>query len=67
MFADKVVNKEEIVPGTYDVLGLQSVVTIEAWGPNIKIPGAAITADNVDDPTFWGNLQVPSSPVTSVE
>ena len=57
MFADKVVNGEEIEPGTYDVLGLQSELTIEDWGPTIKIPGAAITADNVDDPRFWGNLQ----------
>ena len=67
MFADKVVNGEEIVPGTYDVLGLQSVVTIEAWGPNIKIPGAAITPENVDDTTFWGNLTAPSTPVESVK
>ena len=67
MFLDKIVNKEEIVAGTYDVLGLPSVVTIEAWGPNIKIPGAAITKDNVDNPSFWGNLQAPSDPITAVE
>ena len=67
MFADKVVNKQEIKPGTYDVIGLPSVLTIESWGPNIKIPGAAITKDNVDDPKFWGNLQPPTTPVTAVE
>lgn len=67
MFADLVVNKKEIKAGTYDVLGLKSVVTIEAWGPNIKIPGAAITKDNIDDPTFWGNMQMPTAPVQSVE
>ncbi|WP_212524135.1 sugar ABC transporter substrate-binding protein [Actibacterium sp. MT2.3-13A] len=67
MFADKVVNGEEIKPATYDVLGLKSEVTIEDWGPNIKIPGAAITADNVDDTTFWGNLQAPSATVESVK
>ncbi len=67
MFADKVVNGEEIEPGTYDVLGLQSELTIEEWGPNIKIPGAAITADNVDEPRFWGNLQAPDDPITPVE
>jgi ribose transport system substrate-binding protein len=67
MFADKVVNGEEIKPGTYDVTGLESVVTIEDWGPNIKIPGAAITKDNVDDPKFWGNLQPPTEPVMAVE
>ena len=67
MFMDKLVAKEEISPGEYDVLGLPSVVTVEAWGPTIKIPGAAITPDNVDDPSFWGNLKPPAAPVTSVE
>lgn len=67
MWADKVVNKEPITPGTYDVTGLESVLTIEAWGPNLKIPGAAITADNVDDPAFWGNLQPPTDPIKPVE
>lgn len=67
MFADKVVNHEEIKPGTYNVTGLESVVTIEDWGPNIKIPGAAITKDNVDDARFWGNLKPPTEPVMSVE
>lgn len=67
MFIDKIVNKEELEPGTYDVLGLQSELTIESWGPNIKIPGAAITKASVDDPRFWGNLKVPSTPVKVVE
>jgi ribose transport system substrate-binding protein len=67
MWADKVVNKETIEPGTFDVTGLESVLTIEAWGPNLKIPGAAITKDNVDDPKFWGNLKPPTEPVTPIE
>jgi ribose transport system substrate-binding protein len=67
MFADKVVNKEEIKAGTYKVTGLDSELTIESWGPNIKIPGAAITKDNVDDPRFWGNMKPPTDPVTPVE
>ena len=67
MFADKVVNKQEIKPGTYTVLGLESVVTIEAWGPNIKIPGAAITKENVDDSRFWGNLKAPADKIMPVE
>lgn len=67
MFADKVVNGEPIEPGTYDVTGLESTVTIEDWGPNIKIPGAAITIDNIDDPKFWGNLKPPTAPVMSVK
>ena len=67
MFADKVVNKQEIKAGTYDVIGLESELTIESWGPNIKIPGAAITKDNVDDPKFWGNMKPPTDPITPVE
>jgi ribose transport system substrate-binding protein len=67
MFADKVVNKQEIKPGTYKILGLDSVVTNEAWGPNVKIPGAAITKANVDDPHFWGNMKAPSEPVKPVQ
>jgi ribose transport system substrate-binding protein len=67
MFMDKLVSKTPITPGEYDVLGLKSVVTDEAWGPTIKIPGAAITPANVDDPAFWGNLKPPAEKVTSVQ
>ena len=67
MFADKVVNKQEIKPGNYSVLGLDSVMTMEKWGPNIKIPGAAITKDNVDEARFWGNLKAPADKVQSVQ
>ncbi|MCC2688113.1 MAG: sugar transporter substrate-binding protein [Rhizobiaceae bacterium] len=67
MFMDKVVNKQEIKAGEYDVLGLKSVLTVEAWGPNIKIPGAAIDKSNVDNPAFWGNLKPPSDTVKPVE
>ena len=67
MFADKVVNKQEIKPGNYDVIGLPSVMTIESWGPNLKIPGAAITKANVDDAKFWGNLKPPNTPVKPVD
>jgi ribose transport system substrate-binding protein len=67
MFADKVVNKQEIKPGSYKVLGLDSTLTIEKWGPNIKIPGAAITKANVDEPRFWGNLKAPADKIMPVE
>jgi ribose transport system substrate-binding protein len=67
MFMDKVVAKQEIKAGEYDVLGLKGVVTIESWGPNIKIPGSAITKENVDNPAFWGNLKPPAGTVKSVE
>ena len=67
MFADKVVKGEEIEPRTYDVLGLQSPLTIESWGPNIKIPGAVITKENVDNPKFWGNMKPPTAPIEPVQ
>lgn len=67
MFMDKIVNKAEIKPGEYDVLGLKSTVTTEAWGPNIKIPGAAITMENIDNPAFWGNMKPPTDTIKSVE
>ncbi len=67
MFADKVVNKQELKPGKYNVLGLESELSIEKWGPNIKIPGAAITKDNVDEPRFWGNLKAPADKIKPVE
>ena len=67
MFADKVVNKQEIKPGKYSVLGLESELTIESWGPNLKSPGAAITKDNIDEPRFWGNMKAPTEPVKAVE
>lgn len=66
MFMDKIVKHEEIKAGDYDVLGLKGTVTIESWGPNIKIPGAAITKENVDDPKFWGNLKPPTTTITMV-
>ncbi|MBO9100882.1 MULTISPECIES: sugar ABC transporter substrate-binding protein [unclassified Rhizobium] len=67
MFMDKVVAKQEIKAGTYDVLGLKSEVTIEPWGPNIKVPGSAITKANVDNPAFWGNLKPPAGTIESVK
>ncbi|MEP7239272.1 MAG: sugar ABC transporter substrate-binding protein [Devosia sp.] len=66
MFMDRIVAHQEIKAGEYDVLGLKGVVTIEAWGPNIKVPGTAIDKDNVDNPAFWGNMKAPSGTVTSV-
>lgn len=67
MFMDKVVAKQEIKPGEYDVIGLKGVLTNEAWGPNIKIPGSAITKENVDNPAFWGNQKPPTGAIQSVK
>jgi ribose transport system substrate-binding protein len=67
MFTPKILRGEALKPGTYDVVGLESELTIEEWGPNLKIPGAAITKENVDDKRFWGNLTPPDAPVAVVE
>ena len=67
MFTPMILAGETPAAGTYDVVGLKSELTIEDWGPNLKIPGAAITKDNVDDTRFWGNLTPPDQPVQVVE
>ena len=67
MFTPLILAGKTPEPGTYDVVGLKSELTIEEWGPNLKIPGAAITTDNVDDTRFWGNLTPPDQPVQVVE
>ncbi len=67
MFMDKIVNKQPIEAGEYDVLGLTGILTLEAWGPNIRLPGAAITMENIDNPAFWGNLKPPTDTITPVQ
>lgn len=67
MFMPKILRGEEIEPGTYDVVGLEGDLTMEEWGPDLKVPGAAITPENVDDTRFWGNLTPPTEPVQVVE
>jgi ribose transport system substrate-binding protein len=66
MFLDKVIQKQEIKPGTYDVVGLKSELTVESWGPNLRVPGGVITKDNVDDTRFWGNQKPPGVPVPTL-
>jgi ribose transport system substrate-binding protein len=67
MFAPMIIAGKVPEAGTYDVTGLKSELTMEEWGPNLKIPGAAITGENVDDTAFWGNLTPPDQPVQVVE
>jgi ribose transport system substrate-binding protein len=67
MFTPKILRGEKLESGKYDVLDLDSELTIEEWGPNLKIPGAAITKENVDSSRFWGNLEAPTEPVHVVE
>jgi ribose transport system substrate-binding protein len=67
MFTPMILAGKTPAAGSYDVVGLESELTIEDWGPNLKIPGAAITKDNVDDTRFWGNLTPPDQPVEVME
>ena len=66
MFMDRLVARQALAPGDYKVLNLPARLTLEAWGPNLAIPGAAITAANVNDGRFWGNLTSPATPVDTV-
>ncbi len=67
MFIDKIVAGDALEAGTYDVIGLPSVLSKESWGWNLKIPGAAISKANVDESRFWGNLKPPTDPVQVVK
>jgi len=55
MFLADVISKKEIKAGTYTVGGFKSDLIIKDYGPELMIPGSAITKKNVDDPKFWGN------------
>jgi len=55
MFLEDVINKKEIKPGKYTVGGFESDLVIKPYGPELMIPGSAISLKNVDDPKFWGN------------
>ena len=59
MFADKVVNKQEITAGSYDVIGLPSEVTIESWGPNIRDPRRGHHQGECRRPEVLGEPQAP--------
>ncbi|RWB75882.1 MAG: sugar ABC transporter substrate-binding protein [Mesorhizobium sp.] len=61
---DQIVNHQPLKAGTYQILGLKSELTEEAWGPNMKIPGNVVTKANVDDPVHWANGKVPDVKVT---
>ncbi len=67
MFIDKIVARQKLTAGDYKVLSLPAQLTLEKWGPTLTIPGVAITAANVNDSRFWGNLALPAAPVDVVE
>jgi hypothetical protein len=61
MFAPMILAGKTPKPGTYDVVGLKSELTMEDWRPNLKIPGAAITPENVDDTASGATSPRPTS------
>jgi ribose transport system substrate-binding protein len=48
-----------LAPCTWEIGGYTNVLTQEAWGPTLWVPGEVITKENVDDPNLWGNVQIP--------
>jgi len=67
LFIDKIIARQKLAAGEYKVLNLPAQLTIETWGPTLTIPGAAITAANVNDSRFWGNLTLPPAPAETAE
>lgn len=57
MFINRIIDKKDIKPGEYDILGHISTLTKEKWGMNLEIPGSVIDSTNVDDLCFWGNYK----------
>jgi ribose transport system substrate-binding protein len=57
IFMDEVLSNEEIIPGKYNILGVECELINEKWGPTLYIPGSITTKDNVDDPSLWGNFK----------
>jgi ABC-type sugar transport system substrate-binding protein len=57
-YMSDVLAKKTFSPGSVDIGGLTSELTLESWGPTLTLPGGVIDATNVNDPSLWGNLKV---------
>lgn len=55
VFLEDIIAGKELEPGAYTVGGLEAELIMRDYGPELLIPGTAITPENVDDPKFWGN------------
>ena len=67
MFADKVVNKQELKPGTYDVLGLEGTLTIEELGAEHQAAGGGDHQEQRRRSEVLGQHEDPETPVAPVE
>jgi len=55
MFLKDIIAKKQLKLGKYTVGGFESELSMETYGPILRIPGSVITLQNVEDPKFWGN------------
>lgn len=55
IFLDQIIDRRCLKPGTYNVGGLESVLLYQDYGPELQLPPNAVTIENVDDPSLWGN------------
>lgn len=58
VFMDKVIAKDELKAGSYDIDKIKAEMVIEKWGPTLYLPGQIINKDNVNGSTLWGNMKV---------
>jgi ribose transport system substrate-binding protein len=56
-FLDRILAKQKLKPGQYDIKGVTADLVAEKWGPTLYLPGQIIDASNVNDPTLWGNIK----------
>ena len=57
-FLDKILAKQKLVTGQYDIKGVTADLVMEKWGPTLYLPGQIIDKSNVDDPSQWGNIKL---------
>jgi ribose transport system substrate-binding protein len=64
-FLPKLMAGEKLQAGPYPVDGFENQINMEDAGPVIRIPAEVVTkaggdgALNVDDPSLWGNVELP--------
>lgn len=65
-FLDELVAGEDIEPGPYVVDGFENEIILDEWGPTVWVGAEVISKEggdgtlNVDDPSLWGNVELPS-------
>ena len=57
-FLDRILAKQKLTAGQYDIKGVTADLVMEKWGPTLYLPGQIIDKSNVDDPSQWGNISL---------